>query len=532
MKKKPGIQKAIDFIMRGIASKSFKNKLPTIKSLAKAADVSFVTMWKAIDHLKSQGVVSREKHRSGTHISKNVLKSQTKDALETALPDTNQPIEEFEPLWQKMLSQLKLDILTGRFHQGQPLPSCKELQGLYNVSYPTLKKALEALLSQGIIKAYQRGYVVPPLTASESTVKVVALGCGWEDGSLWIDHQDKNYFRILESECIQAKISLDIVVYCRQNGKLCFIDSISRKPYDLSSENILSFVVIVANLEIPPEEVLQMLVVLKKTVAVLDVVGGWEPSPRTMNNYYLQFLTVTTSLLPSRRVAQYLLSIGHTTIAYISPFHKAHWSIQRSNGIRDIFREAGYADHVHQFVLDRYAYQWDYLQENHDNAENIAALVAAYDKWQNYANSKFFRKFGHISYNISRYLTEWNCATGEIYHRMIPLFNQALANKSITAWAMANDYSATLALDYLKDKKVRVPEDLSIISFDNTLDAMEYKLTSYDFNLNGIVNIMLRYALQPSSLSSHRRKKVIEAEGAIIKRRSTARITSDNVTAG
>jgi Periplasmic binding protein-like domain/Bacterial regulatory proteins, gntR family len=421
-----------------------------------------------------------------------------------------------------MCARLKQDILTGRFHPGQSLPSCKELQGLYNVSYPTLIKALETLAAQEIIKTYQRGYIIPALAKSESSARIVAIGCGWEDGTLWIDYQDKNYFRILESECIQSKIPLDIVVYCRQNDKLCFIDTVSRKPYALSNENILSFIVIVANLKIPPEEVLQKLLILKKPVAVLDVVGGWEASPRTINNYYFRLFTVTTSMHPPQLAGRYLLNLGHTDIAFISPFHKALWSQQRLKGIRELYRDAGYVNNVHPFVLDRYAFQWDYLQKDLDNPEDIQALIAGYNKWQNYADTKFTRKFGHYSYTIFKYLSEWNCATGEIYHRMIPLFRRALENGRITAWVMANDYTATLALDFLKKNSVRVPEKLSVISFDNTLDAMENQLTSYDFNLNGIVSIMLRYALRPSSVASPSGKIAVEAEGAIIERRSTA----------
>jgi DNA-binding transcriptional regulator YhcF (GntR family) len=523
MKKKPGMQKAIGFIMHGIASKSFGRKLPSIKSLAQAADVSFVTMWKAVDHCKKQGVISRSRRGIRANTRSRLLKSFEETQSKSVPSDPFLGIAATEPVWKKMLSHLKRDILTGRFPFGQPLPSFKELQGQYAVSYPTLKKALETLSTEGIIRTHRRGFAVPALAKSESTARIVAIGCGWEDGTLWIDYQDKNYFRILESECIQSKIALDIVVYCRRNGQLCFIDTITRKPYDLSNDNIISIMVIVANLEIPLEEVLTTLAGLKKPVAVLDVVGGWDVSSRIASNYYLQFFTVTTSSLPPRRVAQYLLNLGHTNIAFVSPFHKALWSVRRLSGIREIFQDAGYAGNVHPYVLDQYAFQWDYLQEDHDNPEDIQTLVAAYNEWKKYADSEFFRKFGNISYNISKYLTEWNCATGEIYHRMVPVFKQALENRAITAWVTANDYAATLALDFLKENGVRVPEDLSIISFDNTLDAMENQLTSYDFNPNGIVSIMLRYALRPSSVSPPRGRQVIEADGTIIERRSTAR---------
>ncbi len=523
MKKKPGIQKAENFIYQGIEAKRFEEKLPSIKALAKAADVSYVTMWKAIEDLKAQGTIIAEKGQNIVHADGVVFRSPKKGNGKFRSETADQDIKLFEPPWRKMFSRLKQDILTGRFQPGQPLPSCKELQGIYDVSYPTLKKALAMLESQGIIKGFQRGYIVPAFAKSESASRIVAIGCGWEDGTLWIDHQDKNYFRILESECIQSKISLDIVVYCQQNNNLCFVDTITRKQYPISGDNILGFIVIVANLEIPPQEVLQQLLPHKKPVAVLDVVGGWEASYRTMSNYYCQLFTVTASALPPQLVGRYLLNLGHSNIAFISPFHKALWSQRRFMGIKELFQDAGHQSGIHSFVLDDYAFQWDFLQKDIDNAENVKELIAGYNEWQNYADSELFRKFGHFSYNISRYLTEWNCATGEIYHRMSPLFDKALAVKSISAWVMANDYAATLALDYLKKNKIRVPEDLSVVSFDNTLDAMEYHLSSYDFNLNGIVSMMLRYVLRPSSVSPTRGKTVIEAEGTIIERRSTAR---------
>jgi DNA-binding LacI/PurR family transcriptional regulator len=89
---------------------------------------------------------------------------------------------------------------------------------------------------------------------------------------------------------------------------------------------------------------------------------------------------------------------------------------------------------------------------------------------------------------------------------------------------MANDYSATLALDYLKEKQIAVPERVAMIAFDNTLDAMEYQLTSYDFNNTGIVNTMLRYILSPSAPPATGRNEIMEVEGSIVERRSTLRI--------
>ena len=518
-KRKPGIDKAISFIKNRIDSRHFRGRLPPLRVLALDAQVSFVTMWKAVRKLKGKGVITGNKTGYSNYICQDTCRDIKKNPPATA--DLRLDSEPGNVLWQKVKAYLKKDILSGRYPHGQPLPSCKELQHHHGVSFRTLKKSLDALTAEEMIKPYKKGYIIPTITTSDAHARVGALGCGWKDGKIWADYQDKSYFRILESECIQSKIALDIIVYCRQNNRLSFIHSATRKPYDLRNDNILGIVYFIANLEVNPAEILRELSALKKPVAVLDVVGCLTVSPFSPVNRFMQFFTTTASSLPAKIVAQYLLSLKHTHIAFISPFHKSSWSKIRYKSCASVYRDAGFPEGVTPFVLDRYAYQWDYLQDP-ENREGLLSLINQYAQWKKFAHSRFFRKFGNISYSISKYITEWNCASGEIYKIMRTLFGKALRDRSITAWLMANDFAATLALDYLKEKNIRVPEDVSIMAFDNTLDAMEYQLTTYDFNNNGIVNMMLRYILAPSTIPAGQRDKFVDVEGTIVVRRSTA----------
>jgi biotin operon repressor len=64
MKKKPGLHKAIDFITQRIAAHEFDRYFPSIKTLAQAADVSFVTMWRAVDQLRKSGVLVQAGRKS------------------------------------------------------------------------------------------------------------------------------------------------------------------------------------------------------------------------------------------------------------------------------------------------------------------------------------------------------------------------------------------------------------------------------------------------------------------------------------
>ncbi len=524
MKRRPGIEKAKEFILSNIDTGKFcaGMLLPSIKELARFAGVSFVTMWKSIDALRNEGVL--ESKSGGKRMMVSAKGARPPSIRRISLNEVKEDRPVAGPLWQVVKERIKRDILTGRYQAGMQLPSHKELQSFYDVSFPTLKKALDVLASEEIITAFHKGYMVPALSASDNHTRIVALGCGWEDGRIWTDYLDKNYFRILETECINAKIGLDIVVYYRTDDELNFIHSATLKPYDLKGENVLGIVYVVANLEINPEEILKKVAILKKPVAVLDVVGGWSFPEFVINSPHFHFFTATATTRPAIQVAQYLLSMGHKRVAYFSPFHKAFWSQIRYQGIVDTYRTAGYPEGVTPYILDQYRYQWDYLQDRED-PEDISQLIEEYNKWKTFATNDFFRRFGNISYSISRYLTEWNCASGEIFHRMVPLFEKALAYEDITAWIMANDFAATLALDFLKERNVKTPQHLSVIAFDNTLGAMENRLTSYDFNSSGIISWMLRFITRPSSFGKAKRKKVFEPEGTIVERRTTGQAT-------
>lgn len=517
-KQKPGIRRACEYIS-SIGQKNGTSILPPIRSLAQSAGVSFVTMWKAVKHL----------HENGSIISSpegNRLALKEGANSEIATGETEDKFEEFSKGENSgssrnyVADKLYKDIVTGRFTGNDRLPSCKELQRIYGVSFAKLKKSLDVLTEQQIIEPHTNGYYIPSLTGNTGHAKIVAIGCGWEDGKIWVDHQDKNYFRALESECIRMNIQLDVVVYYRNQGRLRFAHTASRKDYDLSDQSILGYIFIVANLDSTPEEVLEKLDALKRNVAVLDVIGGWKIPRCARGNRMIQFFTATASVIPAKRVAQYLLGKGHRRIAFFSPFHRALWSQRRFDTISEMYSRAGITDGVVPFVSPNYAYQWDYLK-NHVHQEDLRSLINQYTEWKKEANGTILKKFGNLGYNIVKYLTEWNCASGEIYEKMKPLFNKALDNKTITAWVMANDFAATIAIDYLKERNLRVPEDISIISFDNTMDAMEYHLTSYDFNNQGIINMILRFILAPHTIKPGYTGRCIEVDGTLVVRRSS-----------
>jgi DNA-binding LacI/PurR family transcriptional regulator len=76
---------------------------------------------------------------------------------------------------------------------------------------------------------------------------------------------------------------------------------------------------------------------------------------------------------------------------------------------------------------------------------------------------------------------------------------------------------------FLQSKGVRVPQVVSVVSFDNTLEARGVGLSSFDFNEQAIVNSILNWLLK-ASLPGRNRKPggVADEPGELVIRKSFA----------
>lgn len=66
-----------------------------------------------------------------------------------------------EPIYQQIASQFEADILTGKYEQGEYLPSIRGLAKELKISVITTMKAYELLAEQGLVTAVQgKGFYV------------------------------------------------------------------------------------------------------------------------------------------------------------------------------------------------------------------------------------------------------------------------------------------------------------------------------------------------------------------------------------
>jgi DNA-binding LacI/PurR family transcriptional regulator len=104
-------------------------------------------------------------------------------------------------------------------------------------------------------------------------------------------------------------------------------------------------------------------------------------------------------------------------------------------------------------------------------------------------------------------------------HHYHGYFERILHTHPATAWVAFNDDLALIALDYLREAGVRLPRDLSLVGFDDTLEGFGEGLTSYSFNVAAIVNEMLEHVLAPGR--TRPRDGSVEMAGMVVERQTS-----------
>lgn len=167
-------------------------RLPPVRTLAKAAGVSLVTMVKAVRELRLQG-------RIETIHGKSMRAIRPAGGSAAASQEPAPSIR----LWQSIRRDLERSILTGAYDRSVALPSLKEMGNRFGASYRTLKKALDYLRARGTIERYGRGYRVARHANPAGRYEVLIFICR-EDETLSLSYLDPHLIRHIESICRQA----------------------------------------------------------------------------------------------------------------------------------------------------------------------------------------------------------------------------------------------------------------------------------------------------------------------------------------
>jgi DNA-binding LacI/PurR family transcriptional regulator len=98
-------------------------------------------------------------------------------------------------------------------------------------------------------------------------------------------------------------------------------------------------------------------------------------------------------------------------------------------------------------------------------------------------------------------------------------FSVAFEKTKATAWVCQEDKTALGAVSFLRSHGIRVPEDISVVGFENWREAYEQHLTTYDFNMAGMVRQALLMILDENLFQN--KPAISEVDGYVVERRTT-----------
>jgi DNA-binding transcriptional regulator YhcF (GntR family) len=511
----PGIQKAVQYLRTTIDASDLSDGdlLPNIAHLAYNAKVSTVTMWKAIRVLKEEGVVSTVRGQ-GIRVGSGGGDSSVVH-----------PIRSRVQRWREVRNALEEDILNGTYPPGTTLPSSKILQIKYGASYATLREALDSLCGHQLLDTYKKSFMVPELTERRPNSCIVLLCYGNADGSVKFNTQyERECFITTENICSKSGISLQPVTYRKDRSGMLFYTA--RDGGYHNDIPVLPGTLGYIFWPVSPrgdddarigEPVMKRLCSVRLPVAVFEETGESTFFSVGKAKKNIRFFLMATGAKASRHISQYLLQLGHRRIAYITPFHHAPWSRLRYQSMQETYRAAGIDNGVTLFAQERFTCSWDYRK---DIRPLYLPVIRKLREWlPPHIPSPFSSTM--VSRRCARELArtfEHENLCGTLY----PFFDRALKNRSISAWVSVNDDIACIALEYLRKKKIEVPGDISIISFDDSFEAVSNNITSYNFNLDAIGYAMVEFIINPQKTSHIVKNNCVEIQGMLNKRGSVS----------
>jgi DNA-binding LacI/PurR family transcriptional regulator len=219
-----------------------------------------------------------------------------------------------------------------------------------------------------------------------------------------------------------------------------------------------------------------------------------------------------------RSVGRLLLQQGHRRVGWLSAAHDALWSAVRLAGLREVYRAAGMPDAVAEFPRHEPA-------PPGDPGSQLQALVRLLERDAPSRERKALEPMAHMLKSNAETIRVM--ATRDARERQFkPLLDDALSEsrrKGCTIWVAESDGLALGALAFLRSRGIRVPQDISIVGYDNSREASEQGLSSYSLNGPAYMHAMLRWVLGAAPSLRERRQVPVEFEGFVVERSTTGR---------
>jgi DNA-binding GntR family transcriptional regulator len=579
----PARARARTFLDRVLLShvRGQSHRLPTIRRLSQQAGVSYVSMWHAVRSLADAGVLTVS-HRSGITISERYAADPTRFAAHARvrsfygpegkrrLPTvaelaelTGTPVatlrkmlarladsgifllaqgtgESAMPIamslaarqeepgtparaarWRAVAERIEADIQKGRYRLGALLPTLKELGAAYGVSYRTLRKACDALEQRGRVSPQNRTYRVVGIAGRQHRHSVALVASGDRMGGLLLPTwQARDFVRKLETECSRMDLTLSIYPTDYVDNKLRVAGHrtslFARLP---QTDDILGFIVVPRGIGRSLSDLVYQLSRAERPVSVLQESNPIHMPLRPVPGASIRVTAIAEDVQAGMQAGRFLADLGHRHIAYVSPVHGLPWSTARLEGLRSVFEEGGLSGSVFASVSENsQTLSHSRRRLLVENALRALEELTLASEGTGTAPGILERTQGKLLQQAAPLLDSI-----ELQQAAHPLVETVLERREVTAVVACNDDVGMACLEVIVGSGRRVPDDLSVLSFDDSLEAFAQGLSSYNFNTPMAVQSLLDNIVAPARLPPPNRGfRTQSIDGFVTARRTTA----------
>jgi DNA-binding GntR family transcriptional regulator len=514
-------------------------RLPPLADLAKLCGVSRTTMWKAL------GILQQEK----------VLYANRGGAI-IAGPHSDLNIEESrrDCAWERLKAQIGQDIIWGVFAQLR-LPPMNKLALHYGVAIDTLKKALNELVRDDLLARVGRNFEQVKSAGQRRQQTIVLITASDKNGEISIgnDYRTEQILNCFEREGLRSGFSARCVGFSYGDNAVLETSTAVRNIADVGG--------FIINLWKPYNEIhwqrwldlIHFLIGRRVPVAIIDQLGTLS-LPKEFYQWKNLRILHLSGVRAGELVGRALLRAGHKRVAYIK--HSEYdWASLRYAGlaryyqqyggaatsvellslgditndddlvvallnldtrdISDLFRERLSRSQIQGYLDMFQSKKWLDMRKkvpSNTATRNIQLIAkflrnlvrASHDRWI------FDQELGMLQSVASAIGRDWH---------MRALFKTVLEKSTASAWVCQDDGVAIAAIPFLRSQGWRVPDDISVFGFDNWRIALENQLSSYDFNMTGMVQHALQLIMDEKVLKNT--PMIGEVDGYVVERATT-----------
>lgn len=422
------------------------------------------------------------------------------------------------PAWFDCASTIEREITWGVWSREQFLPGKKELMNHFGAGFTTVTRALQHLCDKGLLSRFGRCYHIRrgPTVRSTSTLCVFSLSIRRDELASTTPFA-ADFWRSLETECEARGLALRVVlfeeVFTSDGGRAAPGRTLENMVH---AHGIIGFVVL--NLGFDTDSLRRLYRLLSTTALPTAVFDELERIPRETvrrlagGSPLFRFFFGPGGKEPGIELGRYLASLGH---------RKGVYFYQDADSVVSTRRIAG----LNEGMLSDDAVAPCAVSPGKAIGRQFedALATAPFGAW--------LRELNGVQEAMSRFTgsgREQDAHFAHIRRRILSVYSarftgdllrHQLRTSPATVWIAESDMLALTLQEYLRRTRDPRGGTPGLVSFDNTIGSFVHDITSYGFNITGLVRAMVAYVTNPRSLPT-RRGWAVTVPGRIMPRGS------------